>query len=76
MPTPSVAERFEQIDRIASRTHSLVTVLIHHFCIPDRPSELGDAQLVDVLELIEDQLQQVLEQSCPPDAGHAQGGDA
>jgi signal transduction histidine kinase len=59
MPPSSLPQRFDQIDLIATRASSLVTVLILHYTTPDRHSELGDTQLVDVLELIEESLDQV-----------------
>lgn len=60
-------EPLAQIERLATRAHSLVSVLIDYFCIPDRPSELSDAQLVDVLELVEESLDGILEHSGLPE---------
>lgn len=61
--TLSTEGRLVQIEEIARRARSLVILLIHHFCIPDRPSQLSDAQMVEVLELLEICLEQVQEHS-------------
>ncbi|MCR6700975.1 MAG: hypothetical protein NVV68_07430 [Dokdonella sp.] len=48
-----------------------MTVLILHYTTPDRHSELGDTQLVDVLELLEESLDQVRQYARAPDSPSA-----
>lgn len=65
LPT-TVIERFEKIHVIASRTRALVSLLVLHYTAADRASALDDAQVADLLELVEDQLEQVSTQASAP----------
>ncbi len=66
MLPPTVVERFEKIDVSASRARALVGLLALHYTTADRASELGDEQVVDLLELVEEQLEQVCAQARAP----------
>ncbi|HEL5339999.1 TPA: hypothetical protein UOJ00_002996 [Stenotrophomonas maltophilia] len=67
----TVVERFENIHVIASRTRALVGLMALHYTATDRASAIDDAQMVDLLELVEDQLDQVSAQASAPQVADA-----